>query len=523
MTLSAFTEQNLYLGGGALVLLGVLVVLIFPSRDPLAHIPGPWYARWTDLVHTYYGLAGKGPSWIHSLHDKYGPVVRVSTREVFVADPAAAAPIYRVKGEFPKSDFYSKILPHMVNVFSTRDVQEHRRIRRMISSPLSESGLKTFMPQIDAKVRLAIQRMGEEQSTRGAADVWKWWLFLATDVIGELSFGEGFRMLESRQINQYILDLRRLGPLGAVRAAFPRLMRLAIRYRLPIPLLRDAASTTNRITDYTRTSLERHRDLTERHEAAVRPTLLSRLYQRADADEKVEEDDRLRPHELRSTAQSFIVAGSDTTSNTLTYLVWAVCGAPRIRDKLVAELLTTALPSVVGGSGTRDDDREDEVAYADVRDLPYLNCVVDETLRLHGAAPAGLPREVPAGGVDLLTAGGERYHVPAGYTVAAQSYSLHRDPRAFPDPESFVPERWERPTRAMKEAFMPFGGGSRICVGLHLAKVELRLAAALFFRTFPRARVSTREGFSDADMDKELYFLIAPKGHRCLIDLSPEE
>jgi len=50
--------------------------------------------------------------------------------------------------------------------------------------------------------------------------------------------------------------------------------------------------------------------------------------------------------------------------------------------------------------------------------------------------------------------------------------------------------------------------------------MELRLATALFFRTFPRARVSTAEGMSDDDMKMLIYFLVIPKGKRCLIDPS---
>ena len=55
---------------------------------------------------------------------------------------------------------------------------------------------------------------------------------------------------------------------------------------------------------------------------------------------------------------------------------------------------------------------------------------------------------------------------------------------------------------------------------MHLAKMELRLAAALFFRAFPNARVSGLEGMSDGDMDEAIYFLLAPKGKRCLLEAS---
>lgn len=55
-------------------------------------------------------------------------------------------------------------------------------------------------------------------------------------------------------------------------------------------------------------------------------------------------------------------------------------------------------------------------------------------------------------------------------------------------------------------------------MGIHLARIELRLAVARFFRTFPHAKVSTREGFTDDDMYQMLFFLAPPKGKRCLIE-----
>ncbi|KAI1852249.1 hypothetical protein JX266_002427 [Neoarthrinium moseri] len=454
-------------------------------KGPLARLPGPWYSNWTDLVRIYYVLSGKGPSYVQSLHEKYGPLVRVSPHSVDVSDITAARTVHNIKNEFPKSSWYYSFNSGE-NLFTTTDIPYHRRHRRLLSGPLSETGLKAMIPVIDGKIQLTIQRMKQEMESRGAVDILKWWLFLTTDVIGQLTFGDSFNMLETGEKNQYIQDLEDLAASSGLRMAFPKLSLLA--GYLHIPGLQNAEVNTKRLVAYSEESLERHRKLVERDPENSPATLFSKLYKAG--------EEGLSPAELRDEAQAYIIAGSDTTSNTLTYLVWSVCRSPIIKTKLVDELLTVP----------------PKFAYDDIRDLPYLNMVIEETLRLYSAAPAGLPRIVPPGGADLAG-----HHLPAGSTVSTQAYSLHRDPNVFPRAEEFIPERWETPTKGMKDAFMPFGGGSRVCIGLHLARMQLRLGTARFFHTFPRAEVSGLEKMSDEEMTPKLYFLIRPQQNRCLI------
>ncbi|ORY61477.1 cytochrome P450 [Pseudomassariella vexata] len=471
---------------GIALLVGVVGYVYNVLRSPLNKVPGPWYASWTNIVTKYHFLTGCNPTYIHSLHSKYGPVVRIGPNDVDVADPVAAQTIHRIKDEFLKSEFYTQFLPGVTNIFNCVNRDHHRRYRRLLSSPLSETGLKPMLPQIDSRVRFGIQRMGEEMKSRGAVDICKWWMFMTTDIIGELTFGESFKMLELGRKNQYIKDLEGSAFIGGLRATFPLLSKLS--FYVPIPFFWKAGPITGRLAMYSRDSIQRQRTLLEEN-PDMAPTLFSKMF-------KAKSEDSLSGVELEDNAQAYIVGGSDTTAMSLTYLVWAVCRDPQIKEKLVNELQTRL---------------SDDFSYDDVKELPYLNQVIEETTRIYAAAPSGLPRTVPSGGASLAG-----YWIPGGATVLTQAYSLHRS-EAFPDPERFDPSRWENPTKAMKDSMMPFGGGSRICLGVHLARIELRLATARFFRAFPNAIVSELEGMSDRDMDQDLFFLITPRGHRCLI------
>lgn len=87
------------------------------------------------------------------------------------------------------------------NLFDATDFEYHRRHRRLLGANMTESSLKACLSVIVPKVDLTILRMREEMKTRGAVDVWKWWLFMATDIIGELTFGESFQTLEQGRVS----------------------------------------------------------------------------------------------------------------------------------------------------------------------------------------------------------------------------------------------------------------------------------------------------------------------------------
>jgi cytochrome P450 len=128
------------------------------------------------------------------------------------------------------------------------------------------------------------------------------------------------------------------------------------------------------------------------------------------ADNEKGSDSVISDKDLANEATGFIVAGSGTTAITLTYLVWSVLRHPAIQQNLEEEVLGL------------DEDFTD----AELEKLPVLNAIIDETLRLYGAAPGSLPRIVPAGGATL---GG--YFIPGGTTVCTQAYTLHRDEETF--------------------------------------------------------------------------------------------
>jgi benzoate 4-monooxygenase len=131
-----------------------------------------------------------------------------------------------------------------------------------------------------------------------------------------------------------------------------------------------------------------------------------------------------------------------------------------------------------------------------VRDLKYMQCVINETLRIHSTSSLGLPRVVPPGpGVRILD-----QHFPAGSVVSVPAYTVHHSTEIWgPDADEFRPERWEKVTERQKGAFIPFSYGPRSCVGRNVAEMELALIVATVFRRYEfelhQEVLETREGF----------------------------
>lgn len=259
-------------------------------------------------------------------------------------------------------------------------------------------------------------------------------------------------MCPSAQKNDYSSNLEKIAVADVLRSSFPWL-GLISHYVFPLPGFKDVTETVRKNQKYAEESLMRYRKLVEQDPERPIPTLFTKLF-------KGEEEASLTFKEILDEAQAYIVAGSETASLTMTSLVWAVCREPEIKAKLVAEVMQ--LPA------NYDD--------SDLQRLPYMNQVIEETLRLHAVVPSALPRLVPAGGATLAG-----YYLPGNATVCTQAYSLHRNEDIFPEPEKFDPSRWAKPTKEMKEGMMAFGGGSRskLC-----SVISLLTGSCVFFFSF---------------------------------------
>jgi cytochrome P450 len=232
----------------------------------------------------------------------------------------------------------------------------------------------------------------------------------------------------------------------------------------PFGLLQKLPTASNREFN---TTIQRLRDVVDRIVAEYRAAntdygdMVSMLLLATDA----ETGEQLTDSQVRDEVVTMLAAGTDTTANTLSWILHVLGTRPDLERRLHAEV-----DSVVGNRS---------VTLADVPKLELVRRLISEALRLYPQAWM-LARTTTA-----PTRLGDT-ELPADTSVLLPIYALQRDPAVFADPTTFDPDRWtpERTNDAMKPSFLPFGAGRHQCIGEAFAWTEAAIVLAVIARNW---------------------------------------
>nr|GMD75961.1 cytochrome P450 CYP82D47-like [Ipomoea batatas] len=181
---------------------------------------------------------------------------------------------------------------------------------------------------------------------------------------------------------------------------------------------------------------------------------------------------------IKSTCLNLLVAGTDTTSITLTWALSLILNNYDVLRRIQDEIDT----KIGKHSGINIEE-------SDTNQLIYLQAVVKETLRLHPPGPLSLPHET----IEDCTING--YHIQKGTRVIPNLSKIHRDPKVWVKPNEFRPERFltthkDIDVRGNNFDIIPFGSGRRICPGITLSLQILHLTLASLIQSFDMKRPS---------------------------------
>jgi len=298
-----------------------------------------------------------------------------------------------------------------------------------------------------------------------AINVQEWVGYFAFDVMGDLAFGRSFDALDSGKSHWFIDHIRKgsrpLGLLGTV----PWVLECIVRLPLPLSL-----NPIVQMIKHSSDLMEERKKITPDEE-----DVMSHILEAG----KFFEDPQMEDMLLTGDARLLVIAGSDTTTATLTYILYHLARDPVIADNLRAELKAHNLHS------------DDIVTVAALTHLDYLNAVINETLRLHPPVPGGVYRDSPKGGITV-----DDHFVPEGCKVITPQYTIQRSPKAFVQPDEFIPERWTTRGELVldKEAFFPFLLGRFGCIGKQLAYNEVRTVITKLVLQFDFAFAAGEDG-----------------------------
>nr|AIL94151.1 cytochrome P450 CYP3026A3 [Tigriopus japonicus] len=197
-----------------------------------------------------------------------------------------------------------------------------------------------------------------------------------------------------------------------------------------------------------------------------------------------------------ATALVILVAGYDTTAQTMAITSYFLARNPDIQEKLYQEIME-CVGEIKNEKGHPD--------YNQIQSLPYLDMVLHETLRINpalGIITRVCSKDYLIPGTDVLLKKGNEVHINA--------MAIHNNPNIYPDPEKYDPERFTKEAKANRHpyAFLGFGQGPRNCIGMRFALLEAKLG--LFAVLWKYKFVATTETVEEFTLDPSS-FLSAPK------------
>lgn len=455
----AKTFHVIYFSLATVVVYFVLSLVWNLFFHPLRSFPGPFLARASRKWYQIANFQASKAYWIHAAHSRYGPVIRVAPNELSFADPAAVRQVYTSK-EFVKAEtFYrAKTVYHENHVFSIRNIEDHHSRRRLLNKGFSLAALSDFESSLAIKIRTLLDQWAMRTRNNPTIEVYPWVYYLSFDTIYHLIFGEDSECVKAGQPHEVMQYMAAWRPTYIYKELIPSLDRWGIFIPGAV------GDNFRKVRKWKLYAMEVVRSA--RMKDGKTPFLQNVLH-----GEDSSFGRPLNDSELAEECMGAMFGGTGTTANTFIYLLWATLQIPEVVRSLQQELRM------------KFPDRETVPNFLACSKLPYVQAVISETLRLYPTIIGTQPRTATE---DALVCG---VVVPKGTTVGIQNYTIHRDPDAFPDPESFRPSRWletnsEASLNKMREAFVPFSVGRHSCLGRNLAEFELTVLVAAFFLRF---------------------------------------
>ncbi|XP_061575056.1 cytochrome P450 4V2-like [Cololabis saira] len=374
-----------------------------------------------------------------------------------------------------KSFAYKFLHPWLGTGLLTSTGKKWRQRRKMLTPTFHFSILTEFLEVMNEQAEILVEKL-EKQAGKGPFNCFSHITLCALDIICETAMGRKVHA-QSNSESEYVKCVYKMTDIIAGRQRKPWFWPDVLYYSLGEGKEHD--KTLKVLHSFTYKVIhERAENLAyiESDSESDQGTRKRRAF--LDMLLKTEDEDgnKLSHQDIQEEVDTFMFEGHDTTAASMNWAIHLLGSHPEIQRKVQQELQD------VFGTSDRPINTED------LKKLKYLDCVIKEALRLFPSVPF-FARSLCE---DCHIQG---FMLPKGANAVIITYALHRDPRYFPDPEEFRPERFfpENSAGRPPYAYVPFSAGLRNCIGQRFAQMEEKVVLASVLRKFNVKACQRRE------------------------------
>ncbi|SJL17057.1 uncharacterized protein ARMOST_20598 [Armillaria ostoyae] len=410
-----------------------------------------WYVAYWETIRD--GMLVKQ---LEQLHQIYGPVVRIAPNELHFSTPRAYFSIYSTQANVIKDPNYYWCFNIDESVVGFTEPMLAKKRRDILNPLFSRRSILKLESIIQGKINTLMDIITDEYRDK-PIDLHQAFKATSMDIIAAYCYAQSFDALHSPGFAHPML----LGmeAITATMTAVRHFPVLRFMHYLPEGVTR--MMNPDAVSFFSLQKVLGKQIDKILADPGVLETVHDTIYHRLLADD----GERPSRKSLLEEAQTFFIAGTDTTSNAMSVGFFHVLNNPSVRGKLVAELKATW------------PEKEPPMPYDSLEKLPYLTGVVKESLRMSIGVPVSLPRVLSAD-MDI-----DGISVPAGTVVGMGTSFILVNKDIFPEPEVFNPDRWiQSDSPSLDRYLVPFSRGPRTCLGMNLAWCELYLVFGNLFR-----------------------------------------
>ncbi|KAJ2305962.1 hypothetical protein IWW55_001682 [Coemansia sp. RSA 2706] len=454
---------------------------------PLRNLPGSTLSKISMIQVKLDAVQGNLGERTESDYYKYGDIYRIGPKSVVVSNPADVKRVLSTH-RFRKSRIYQNFAVVDDTTFSTLSAELTHTRRKQVGPAFTHSYLSAMEPTIlDCGAKAIMEKWDAELAAAGKDEVvvnYAYHFLCSTfDVISALGYGQRFHALRDNntRIMDWVKDTTLLCSLRVIFknvGAFP----VSLYTRKLIDSIDEFITFGNSACDRRREQLQKGMDKPK--------DILQALIDAEDPDSKV----KMTRSQITAENIVFLVAGTDTTALTLTWTIHYLMLYPDVYRRAVHEVRSKFA-------------REHLITYAEGKaQLPYIEAVIYESLRIRAVSGTALPRVVPAGGATF-----QGHYLPAGTQINVNIAGANHHQETWDQPRLFNPERFLEDPKA-KHNVLTFSSGVRICPGRNLAQYEMMTTVANLLKNYDIALTNDAE-FSPDRRDADGFPITMPSSH----------